>query len=61
MNEFKYYLIMEHKKEQHNLMVEEIKDKFICEECDLIFLRKSLLKKKNMENVVTVKTLERKV
>ena len=43
MDELTNHLIMEHKKEKHDWMVEEIKAEFNCDECDLKFPRKSLL------------------
>ena len=43
MDELKKHLITEHKKEEHNWMVEEIKAEFTCDECGLDFPRKSLL------------------
>ena len=43
MDELRNHLIMEHKKEKHDWMVEAIKAEFNCDECDLEFPRKSLL------------------
>ena len=47
MEEFKKHLIVEYNKEKHNWMVEEIKAEFNCDECDLVFPRKSSLESHN--------------
>ena len=43
MEEIKKHLISEHNKEQHNLMVEEITEEFVCDDCDMKLSRKSEL------------------
>ena len=43
MEEIKKHLISEHNKEQHNWMVEEVTEEFVCDDCDMKFSRKSEL------------------
>ena len=43
MEELKNHLIIEHNKDKHNWMVEEITEEFSCDECDVKFSRKSEL------------------
>ena len=40
-NDFKTHLMTIHQKEKYNWMVEEIESEFSCDECDLVFPRKS--------------------
>ena len=43
MNDFKNHQIQIHKKEPHNWMVDEIRVVFNCDECDIVFPKKSSL------------------
>ena len=43
MEEFKNHLIQIHQKEKHNWMVQDIESEFSCDECDLVYPRRSRL------------------
>ena len=50
MSEYKRHLINEHKKEEHNWMVDEFNIKFTCDECETEFPDKAMLVK-HMESI----------
>ena len=43
MSEYKKHLINDHKKEEHNWMVDEVKGNFYCDDCETEFPDKALL------------------
>ena len=43
MSEYKKHLINDHKKEEHNWMVDEVKGNFYCDDCETEFPDNALL------------------